>query len=270
METIERIDRYLSHDLPPHEDVAFEQDMAQDPSLRQALEAVRISRRAVQVGGIRAEVQRTHAEFMAQLRTERQHAQEAEQAGTPPATVLPLHPQPGRHRFLGWSGRMAASALLLLLGYGGYQVTTLDGQAIYTNVFMPYQLPTTRGTDPQPSPLETDYRAGHFAGVVQRAASLPSKQPLDHFLAGMAHLQLGQYTAAAAEFNAIEADNRQRPVKYFEAEAEYYQAIAYLGARQYGQAYERLQRIRANPGHPYRDSVEQADLLKLRLLTLTK
>lgn len=270
METIERIDRYLSNELQPHEAVTFEQDVAQNPSLRRTLEAVQVSRRAVQVGGIRAEVQRTHAEFMAQLRAERQQAEEAERAGPPPTNVLPLHPQPGRSQIWGWTRRMAASVLLLLLGYAGYQATTLDEQTIYQEVFMPYQLPTTRGTDAPPSPLETHYRVGDFTGVVQRAATLPNKQLLDHFLTGMAHLQLGQHSAAAAEFAAIEAHNRQRSVKFFEAEADYYQAIAYLGAKQYGQAYARLQRIRANPDHPYRESVGQADLLKLRLLILKK
>ncbi|AQG78639.1 tetratricopeptide repeat protein [Spirosoma montaniterrae] len=266
MEPIDRIDRYLSNELTSDEATAFEQELARNPDLRHLFDSLLISQRAVQVGAIRADVRQVHAQFMTQLRAER-----AEQdANAVEAKVIPLNSSVGRSGALGWVVRIAASVLLAVLGFGGYQLATVSEEGIYGEKFVGYQLPTTRGTDDLPSRLESRYRAGDFAGVVQQARTLPTQRPPDYFLTGVAHLELRQYESALAAFGQLQQANRQRVTPYFSSETEYYQALAYLGAKQYEPAYALFSRIYEDANHPYHAFVSRTDLWKLKLIAWKK
>ncbi len=263
METIEKLGHYLANELSPEEAAALERELAQDATLQQTLDSLQISRRAVQIGAIQTEVRQAHDQFMAQLRAERIEYDRKSDG----ATIIPLSSQTRSIGLLGWVVRVAAGVLLVMIGYGSYQMATLDGQAIYNEKFVSYQLSTTRGTDDPPSPLEARYRAGNFAGVIEQAGRLPVKQIPDYFLTGMAYLQLKQYQLALTELTQVQQANRQRIVPYFAPETEYYQALTYLGAKQYRQAYARLETIYKDPSHPYHMLVTKVDLWKIRALS---
>ena len=257
MESFERLERYLSDELPPAEKARLERDLREDVALRELFESLRLSQRAVRLGAIRAEVGQAHARFMADR-----------QADETPADTLPERAAkvgPLQTRPLGWAMRIAASVLLLVLGYAGYQLATLDGRELYADKFVGYQLPTTRGVDAPPSPLEARYRVGDFAGVLKQAATLRSKTVTDQFLEAMAHLQLGQYPPAIARLEGAQAANRAFANPLFEPEIEYYLALAYLGDGQLGRAEARLRAIHDNPRHPYREFVNGLELWKLRV-----
>ena len=108
-----------------------------------------------------------------------------------------------------WGARVAASGLLLLAGYGGYNYASTNLDTYYSNKFMAYQLPTNRGgADVTLTSLDELYRAGDFKGVSQRFALLSAPTAHDHFLTGMASLQLQQYKQAIERFTALQQGNK--------------------------------------------------------------
>ena len=265
MTPLERIDYYLSNQLPANEVAELEHDLQQDPELRGLLDSVDIARRTIRTQGIRAEVGEVHRTFMADYRQQIQNDRELDDQGT---RVMPLPDHwAGRGRLFGWTLRVAAAVLLAVVGYSGYQFAALDRQAVYDGVFVEYRLPTTRGTGSFESVLDSLYQTRNYAAVVQRLATVPSPQPpRQQFLAAMAHLQLRQYTAAIEQFERLQNVNRRSDTPDFEQEADYYRALAELGAGNYERAYTGLENIHNNPRHLFHNNVLRSDLWKVKLL----
>ncbi len=262
MTPIERIDHYLNNQLPTDEVTKLERELRQDPELQELLDNVEMTRRMVRTQAIRTEVRQVHGNFMADYRRQVVNDQQTDDENVP---VLPLH---GRRAGNSWVMRVAATVLLAAVGYGGYQFATLNRQAVYDDNFVEYRLPTTRDADARQSILDSLYRAGNYAAVVQQLAAIPAQErpPRQYFLAAMSHLQLRQYNAALAQFQALKNSNSQGVAPVFEQEADYYGALANLGAGNYELAYSSLKSIHDNPRHLFQDNVSTVNLWKIKLL----
>src|SRR5206468_4076024 len=140
-------------------------------------------------------------------------------------------------RTYSWALRIAASVLLVLFGYGGYQYASLDSTHIYQDKFISYQLPTTRGNAETLTSLNALYVSGNYGAVIQRFNNLESKSPSDYFLAGVSYLQQKEYAQAVTTFTALQQYNQQHKEAYFAQETDYYLGLAYLGNDQVDQAY---------------------------------
>lgn len=259
MEPIDRLDRYLNHELPPDQRAELERDLRHDPQLQQLLDDLTLSQRAVQIGTIRAEVKEAHREFMDQFRNKPTD----EETTTTEVKVIPLNSRPRQH--LGWALRIAASVLLILVGFAAYQLTTINGRSLYVGNFVGYELTSTRGTDAPPSVLESRYRSGDFAGVVQQGDTLTRKTVPDLFLNAVAHLQLNQYKPAIGLLEQARKANQLLITPYFKPEIDYYQAMAYLGDNNYDKALQLLEQIQQDDQHPYHNFVSRTDLWKLKI-----
>ena len=265
MTPIERIDLYLNNQLPASEVAELEHDLQQSSELQELLDTVDMTRRVIRTQAIKSEVGRVHHQFVTDYRQSGRNGQDDDKSGR----VMPLRGRwAGASRPTGWIARIAAAVALIVVSYGGYEFVTVDRQAVYESIFVPYQLPTTRDADAPRPVLDSLYGAGNYAAVVQQQTIIsPQQQPRQRFLAGMAHLQLRQYTAAVAQFQALQTANSQSDMPYFEQEADYYQALAHLGAGNYEQAHARLRRIHDNPRHLFHNNVSTTDLWKINLLT---
>ena len=266
MTPIERIDHYLNNQLPPDEVTELERELQQDPELQELLDSVEMTRRTVRTQAIRAEVRHVHENFMADYRRQIVNEQRTDDDNVP---IVPL---PGRRAgeggLSGWVVRVAATVVLAAVGYGGYQFATLNRQAVYDANFVEYRLPTTRDADARQSILDSLYRAGNYAAVVRQLATVPAQErpPRQYFLAAMSHLQLRQYDAALDQFQALKNSNSQRVAPVFDQEADYYGALANLGAGNYELAYTMLKSIHDNPRHLFQDNVSTINLWKIKLL----
>lgn len=258
MTPLERVDQYLSNQLPADEVAELERDLQRDADWQALLNSVDMTRRTIRTEAIRGEVRRVHRAFIPIYRQQNRTDQPVDEPG---ARVMPLF---GRAA-VGWIGRIAATVLIAVAGYGGYQFITLDRRAVYDENFVAYQLPTTRDTDTPQSVLDSLYRAGNYPAVVQRLATV-APQPRPYFLAAMAYLQLGQYDAALAQFENLRAVNRRSDTPFFEQEADFYEALAQLGAGHYERAYAGLRRIYDDPQHMFHNNVSKTDLWKTKLL----
>lgn len=264
MEPIDRIDRYLSGELSPDETRQLEQDLARNADLRQLLEGVRITQRAVQIGNIRGEVRQAQALFTERLRQEPdEEAPETANMGR----VIPMpNSRSGRVSPFGWVTRIAAGVLLLLVGFAGYQAATLDGQNLYDEKNINYRLGATRSSGEPPSLLEDRYRTGDYAGVIRQGASLSARKAPDWYLMAMAHLRQNQFEQAVEHFEQARVANQAFVNRYYEPETDYYLGLAYLGAGQYDKAYQTWKPIRDDAEHSYHDLISQTDLWKLEVL----
>lgn len=264
MEPIDRLDRYLSHELPPEQLAELERDLRQNPQLQQLLDDLTLSQRAVQIGTIRTEVRLVHAQFMNQLRNEETDNERAR----PETPVIPLNKSPSLG--FGWVMRIAASVLLLLVGFAAYQIVTTNGKSLYANNFVGYEVTTTRGTDAPPSVLENRYRSNDFAGVARQGDTLSRKTVPDLFLHAIALLELQQYKPAISLLEEARKKNGQFIIPFFKPEIDYYQAMAYLADNQYDEALNLLNQIRQDEEHPYRDFVSESDMWKLKVKSWLK
>ncbi len=266
MTRIERIDQYLGNQLSADEVAALERDLQHDSELRAVLASVDLARRSIRTQAIRAEVQRVHQEFI----TDYRQSAPADQPADAGAPVLPLSNRPARaNQPFGWVLRIAATVLLGVVGYGGYQLATLGGQTVYDENFVAYHLPTPRDMSTGQSVLDSLYRAGDYQTVVERMAvmSPQQRQPQSYFLTAMAYLQLRQYDAALGQFRTLRATNQKSAVPFFEQETDYYEALAHLRIGTFRQAYAGFKRIYDDPRHMFHDNVSSIDLWKVRFLS---
>lgn len=276
MTPIERIDLYLNKQLSAAEVAELERDLQRHPDLQMLLDSVEMTRRTVRTRTIEAAVRRVHQRFMPEYRRLPRSYGDVDEpgAGTPAGRSIPLRNRSAirwadyRGQPLRWLVQLTVAVLFVLVGYGGYQFVTLDRQALYDEKFVAYQLPTTRDGNALPTALDSLYRAGNYAAVVQRGAALSpqQRQPQPYFLTAMAYLNLRQYDAALGQFRALRALNRQNATPYFEQETDYYEALAELAVGDYERAYTGLERIYNNPRHLFHGNVSRVDLWKTKLL----
>jgi hypothetical protein len=156
--------------------------------------------------------------------------------------------------------RIAAVFILLIGAIAVYKFATVSSEKFYNEHYSSYTLSTTRG-EGATSLLEQAYRNGNWSEVVNQYNAIAAKTNKDHFLAGMAALELKQYKQAIARFNAVITNNAASGDSYFQDEAEYYLALAYIANNQTKEADVLLQRIKANKGHLYQQKAE--DMLGL-------
>ena len=253
METLELIDKYINNQLGQSQLEQLEIDLQKDADLQQLLDSVLISRDAIRLRGLSLKVKGLHEHYVDEIRA---------QPNQNNVRKMPVR------REYAWASRIAASVLVGLLGYGTYQYTDLNKNGVYADKFISYQLPTTRGSGDNLSPLNELYQSGEYAAVIRNFSALSSKAPSDYFLTGIACLQRHQYDQAIDKFTALRALNKQQGEAYFNEETDYYLALAYLGAGKIDKAYTLFKSIHNAPRHLFGELVTDLDLLKLNILRL--
>lgn len=154
-----------------------------------------------------------------------------------------------------------AAALILLIGaVAVYKFATVSSESFYNEHYSSYTLSTTRG-EGETSLTEQAYRNGNWNEVITQYNAIAAKTNKDHFLAGMAAMELKQYPQAIERLNAVIVNNAASGDSYFQDEAEYYLALAYIANHQTGEAAALLRKIKANNGHLYQQKAK--DMLGL-------
>ena len=257
METLELLDQYIDNQLIQTQALQVEKDLREDPDLQRLLDSIVISREAIRHRALTLKVKGLHAQYIEEIRAN--PSQYDEQDNVRPMPV---------HRSYSWALRVAASLLIGLFGYSSYQYASLDKTGMYSDKFIPYQLPNTRGSADPLSPLSLLYVSGNYGAVIQQFNTLSTSVPSDYFLTGIAALQQHDYNQAIDRFTTLQAINRQQGKAYFKEETDYYLALAYVGAGRVDEAYPLFKAIHDAPRHLFHESVTELDLVKLALLRL--
>lgn len=171
------------------------------------------------------------------------------------------------HSMFGNAMRIAVMLMVVLGAAVVYQLVSTNGAAVVGDQFSSYELNTSRGTNAD-TDLETAYRNKDWGAVKTIFNSLSAKTAKSWLLAGMADMELKEYNAAITDFISLQEQNERGKQPLFQEEAEYYLALAYMGAGKSSKGVDILEKIRANKNHLFHAKANEISSLTLKTLEI--
>jgi tetratricopeptide (TPR) repeat protein len=113
--------------------------------------------------------------------------------------------------------------------------------------------------------MEEAYKARNWSGVDDAFKKKKVKNNKSYFLEGMADMEAKKYDDAIGMFQQVMAANNLAGSDYFEDEAEFYLAMAWLARNDVKEAMPLLDKIKADKTHLYHDVVVKMSSLDLRI-----
>ena len=228
----------------------LQQKIAGNPQLAADLENLRLAKAAVASYGLKKTIGNIHAEMMQELDTD----------------AVPL--RIGMRRIIQYTMRIAAMLAIVLGSTALYQYFSVTPEKLFSENYQAFTLRETRGS--RSTALETLYKKGDFAAVINAFSQLTAPQPTDYFLTGCAALGNNNAAAAIASLLALQEHNQQNKTHFYEDDATYYLALAYLQNKELDKALPLFEKIHSDPGHPYHSRISGWWLRKLQRLAHKK
>lgn len=162
---------------------------------------------------------------------------------------------------------LRAAAVILVIGASSaiYKYTVTSSSGIYSDTYTPYDLNTSRGATVAQDDMEEAYRARNWSAVDDAFKKKKVKSNKSYFLEGMADMEAKKYDEAIGMFQQVMAANTLAGSDYFEDEAEFYLAMAWLARNDVKEAMPLLDKIRGDKTHLYHDVVVRMSSLDLRI-----
>jgi tetratricopeptide (TPR) repeat protein len=113
--------------------------------------------------------------------------------------------------------------------------------------------------------MEAAYKAKNWVAVDDAFKKKKVKDNKSYFLEGMAFMEAKKYDEAIGMFQQVMAANTLSGSDYFEDEAEFYLAMAWLGRNDVKEAMPLLDKIRGDKSHLYHDVVVKMSSMDLRI-----
>ena len=243
----EKLIQYLDGELQGEEFEILQKDLANDQSLREELENLQLAREAAHRYGLKSRINDIHSEMM----------QEIKQDKPVKSTVIRMFAQ---------YGLRVAAVLIALVGLSAlYQYFTASPEKLFSENYQPYSIHETRGI-PVNSRLLENYRHGNMDSVIMEFNSLSVPEPEEYILTGIAFLESNQPGKAIGTFNKLIQQNADAKTDFFEDDAEYYLAMSYLKNGEPHKALPILEKIQADPSHPYNSRLSKWFILKVKSL----
>jgi tetratricopeptide (TPR) repeat protein len=157
----------------------------------------------------------------------------------------------------------AAAFSLMLAVFASYLYQKASPQRLFSDYYQHYNRPTMRGSS-DGSPLKTAYADSNQDAVIREFQASRSPEPEEYLLAGIAFIEVKQPGKAIETFQALIQKNKTANSDFFEDDAEYYLAMAYLDNREPEKAMPIFTKIQANPENSYNSFVDEWFMLKIR------
>jgi tetratricopeptide (TPR) repeat protein len=161
--------------------------------------------------------------------------------------------------------RAAAVILVISASTAIYKYTVTSSSGIYSAYYTSYDLNTSRGATVAQDDMEEAYKARNWSGVDDAFKKKKVKDNKSYFLEGMADMEAKRYDEAIGMFQQVMAANNLAGSDYFEDEAEFYLAMAWLARNDVKEAMPLLDKIKADKTHLYHDVVVKMSSLDLRI-----
>jgi len=245
---------HFDNRLRGEESPEMEQRISNDPETAQEWLYVRLAVDAVQHTALYEEVQAVKEAWQAQQTVAMEPA--PAKTGSPEGMVRSIY-----RNVL----RVAACILILAGGAAVFKYATTSSSGLYGKYYASYTLNTSRGSGTQDA-LEDAYNSKDWAAVITMFDASKEKNNKLYFLTGMADLELKRYDDAIDKFQQVIAANVQSGADYFQDEAEYYLAMSWLARNDINEALPILEKIRANKGHLYNETVSRMSFTDLRIV----
>jgi tetratricopeptide (TPR) repeat protein len=162
---------------------------------------------------------------------------------------------------------LRAAVVVLVIGASAaiYKYTVTSSSGIYSAYYSSYDLNTSRGATVAQDDMEEAYKARNWSGVDDAFKKKKVKDNKSYFLEGMADMEAKRYDEAIGMFQQVMAANNLAGSDYFEDEAEFYLAMAWLARNDVKEAMPLLEKIKADKTHMYHDVVVRMSSLDLRI-----
>ncbi len=195
-------------------------------------------------------------------------------AGAPDVSATPVirmeTREPAVVRGMFRTSLRVAMAVVLILGASVvYKIVTVDPVSLYNKSFSGYELSTFRG-NVESDKMDMAYRSEDWSAVLEAFKKQTNRTNKSYFLAGVAELQLKQYPAAVTYFETVLSVNKKTGVTYYQAESEYFVALAYLINNQSAKGVEMLRKIKKDVNHPYYPLASKISATDLQVLAFKK
>jgi tetratricopeptide (TPR) repeat protein len=162
---------------------------------------------------------------------------------------------------------LRAAAVILVVGASAtiYKYSVTSSSGIYAAYYTSYDLNTNRGAIVAQDGMEEAFKARNWSGVDDAFKKKKVKDNKSYFLEGMADMEAKKYDEAIGMFQQVMAANNLAGSDYFEDEAEFYLAMAWLARNDVKEAMPLLDKIKADKTHLYHDVVIKMSSLDLRI-----
>jgi hypothetical protein len=248
--TLEELEAYLLGDLELNRKKQLEIDIKTDQVLLEELEALKISREAIELAGWKTLVSKNQEEFLANREQE---------------NVRSIKPEP-KSTFQ-WFGRIAASIVFILVGFLTVMFFSVSPESITSNQ-LNYSIPVLRSAESNLENLEKAYQAGDYDQVIALSEGISSYDADSYFLIGLSYLEKEDGVRAEDFFNTIEAENIRNSESNYADQVDYYLVKTYLLQGKIEESEARMIKILEDQNHTYHHNFSQFDLLKIKILKL--
>lgn len=249
--TLEELEAYLHGELPAERIKNLEEEIKSDVALQSELEALKITREAIELAGWKTMIQQAQSEYLADREQETQ--------------IKPI--QGGTSDLFIWSKRIAASLTFLLVGLGAYLMVSVSPESITSNQ-VDYQVPVMRSSENTLTAIQEAYSQKDYQGVIAIGEKSSGYSAEGSLLLGLSYLESNELEKAEATLLSIEATNQKNQTSEFADQVDYYLAKVYLNSNQIDQASERIHKILDDERHTYHENFGKMDLIKLSILKL--
>jgi tetratricopeptide (TPR) repeat protein len=242
----ETLIRYLDGELQGEELEGLKENLDNDQSLREELDNLQLAQEAARRYGLKSKISDINKEMMLEMK----------QGKPAKSTVMKMFIQ---------TGLRVAAVLVVLVGLSAlYQYFTTSPEKLFSENYKPYAIHEMRGEGN--SQLREKYRMGKMDSVILEFNSLSAPEPEEYILAGIAFLENNQPEKAIKTLQELIQKNTASKTDYFEDDAEYYLAMSYLKNGEPEKSLPILEKIQADPRHPYNGKLSKWFILKVKSL----
>lgn len=244
---------YLDNILSLEEKLKVEEMLQNDKALQTELDNMMATKSAIQYYGIKQQVQQVRKNIM--------ENKIADQPITKPQSIV--------KSITKWSMRIAASLLVLMLGFGVYQYATISSNKLFNENYTSYTQNVTRG-ETDINLLEKAFQDKNYNAVISQYSALDKITQKENFLVALAYIETKEYSSAITAFNAVLEKNSVSKETIFKDDAEYFLAMAYLKNNTIELAMPLFKNINNNNTHLYNDKITNGFMRSLQLINWKK
>ena len=165
-------------------------------------------------------------------------------------------------RILRWGMAAAAIFILVFVSISGYKFYMLTPEILYEESYVSYKPTVVKNNKAPLSDIEKMYQDKNFTGIIKEAKKKVDIPEKDFLLTGLAYMELNDPFSAIYSFKKLTPNTSS----WYQQDAEYYLAMAYLKNHDYDLAISLMQKIRNHPEHIYRDQFSTTFIRKVKLL----
>lgn len=248
--TIEELEAYLFGDLAPERKNDLESEIESDAALKEELEALKISREAIEMAGWKALISRNQEEYLAT----REDPKVKQIQSRPSSTGV-------------WLGRIAASLLFVLIGSASVLFFSTTSDSILSDQ-LEYSIPVLRSAESHLDQIEEAFQAKDYDRVLSLSSSVQEFDAKAYFLIGLSYLESQDGEKAEEYLTQIESENLKTSESNYADQVDYYLVKAYLLQDKLEAAELRIDKIITDENHTYHGNFNQFDRLKIKILKL--